>query len=53
MLRHPGRFNLMVMLCLAMVAGLACADLARRLRGRAQAVYEDDKLIVYFVANPI
>lgn len=33
MLRHPDRFNLMVMLCLAVVVGPACADLARRLPG--------------------
>jgi hypothetical protein len=34
MLRHPDRFNLMVMFCLAVVVGLACAELARRLHGR-------------------
>ncbi|MBC7251079.1 MAG: hypothetical protein H5T62_12440 [Anaerolineae bacterium] len=38
MLRHPDRFNLMVMLCLAMVVGLAWADLVRRLPGRTQNV---------------
>jgi len=37
MLRHPDRFNLLVMFCLAVVAGLACADLARRLRGWTQS----------------
>jgi hypothetical protein len=37
MLRHPDRFNLVVMLCLSVVVGLACADLVRRLRGWKQA----------------
>jgi len=37
MLRHPDRFNLVVMFCLAVVVGLACANLVRRLRGWAQS----------------